>query len=541
MQELNASTGVLKKAIMSYNRQRTHMLLKKKIALSFFISGFIIAMLVAFESVSFIQLRKAITFLEITDTIRSKSLQLRRHEKNFFLYGSTKGDGEAREVHRYLGELNGILRSDVIAGMKGRLSSFQVLTAEYERRFTTIESSLKTLSSELEGLKTTSMKYAQFLPLIELTFLERPRLAASFLVRVFLLPSDHRLVAGLRELDSEIVELRKTGEDILGASKDLDKLERDNAERVIHTSQITMLALFSLFILTGLGTLFYITSDVVKKLGLLTAAVEKTGKGNFAPMSISSGIYNNDEVGTLIKTFNHMEEELAQREKELIQSKKLAAIGTLASGVAHELNNPLNNIYTTSQRLIKKAGDDVPPFITKALNDIFGETMRVKKIVSDLLDFARGRDPHLRPVEAGTLIAGVFRHLGNSIDTGKIKFDLSMHPREVVFEADQEQLEQVFINLFMNAVEAMSGEGEISVRVDEENDIVRIRVSDSGKGMSPETVEKLFEPFFTTKDKGTGLGLAIVFNIVQKHNGHVEVESEEGRGTSFIITLPKKT
>lgn len=516
------------------------MLLKKKIAISFFISGFIIAILVAFEFVSFIQLRKAITFLEITDTIRSKSLQVRRHEKNFFLYGSTRGDAEAKEVHRYLGELNGILLSDASAGMKGRRSSFLGLTAEYERRFTTIEESLETLSSELKGLKTTSMKYSQFYPLIEWTFLDRPRQAAYFLTKVFLLPRDHRLVSGLRELDSEIVALRKTGEDILGASKDLDKLERDNAERVIHTSQITMLVLFSLFIVVGLGTLFYITSNVVKKLGLLTDAVEKAGKGNFAPMSLSSGI-DNDEVGTLIKTFNHMEEELAQREKELIQSKKLAAIGTLASGVAHELNNPLNNIYTTSQRLIKKAGDDVPSVIKKALNDIFGETMRVKKIVSDLLDFARGREPHLRSVEAGALIEGVFRHLGNSVDTGKIKFDLSMHPREVVFEADQEQLEQVFINLFMNAIEAMSGVGEISVRVEEEKDVVRMRVSDSGKGMSTETVEKLFEPFFTTKDKGTGLGLAIVFNIVQKHNGHIEVESGEGRGTSFIITLPKKT
>lgn len=516
------------------------MLLKKKIALSFFISGFIIAILVAFESVSFIQLRKAITFLEISDTIRSKSLQLRRHEKNFFLYGSTNGYGEAKEVHRYLGELSDILRGNSLAGMRGRLSSFQTLTTEYERRFTTIESSLKTLSSEVEDLKKTSMKYPQFFPLIELNFLERPRLAAGFLVKVFRLPSDHKLVSGLRDLDSEIVELRKTGEDILGASKDLDKLERDNAEKVIHTSQVTMLALFSLFILTGLGTLFYITSDVVKKLGLLTAAAEKTGKGNFSPMSIPEEIHN-DEVGTLIKTFNRMEEELAKREKELIQSKKLAAIGTLASGVAHELNNPLNNIYTTSQRLIKKAGDDCPPFLKKSLHDIFSETMRVKKIVGDLLEFARGREPHLRPVELGGLIQGVYRHLGNSVDTGGIRFDLSMEPGEVVFDADQEQLEQVFINLFMNAAESMSGEGEISVRVREEAASVGIVVSDSGKGMSAGTLEKIFEPFYTTKDKGTGLGLAIVFNIIQKHNGRIDVESEEGKGTSFIITLPKKT
>jgi len=92
----------------------------------------------------------------------------------------------------------------------------------------------------------------------------------------------------------------------------------------------------------------------------------------------------------------------------------------------------------------------------------------------------------------------------------------------------------------MNAMEAMSGEGTISVSVEEEEEVVKIRVSDSGKGMPAETVEKIFEPFYTTKDKGTGLGLAIVFNIVQKHNGHIEVESEAGRGTSFIITLPKK-
>lgn len=524
--------------VISYNMDGFDMLLKKKIALSFFISGFIIAILVAFEFISFIQLRRAITFLEITDDIRSKSLQIRRHEKNFFLYGSTKGYDESMEVHRYLGELKGILRRDVSAAIKDRLSSFQRLTAEYERRFTGIESSLEDLYSEMRILKKTTMKYAQFFPLIELTFLERPGQAADFLEQVFFLSKNHRLVLGLRKLDSEIIALRKNGEDILGASKDIDKLERDNAERVIQISQITMLALFSLFILVGLGTLFYIMSDVVKKLGLLTAAVEKTGKGNFSPMSISSKI-NNDEVGTLIKTFNHMEEELAQREKELIQSKKLAAIGTLASGVAHELNNPLNNIYTTSQRLIKKADEECPPFLKKSLHDIFSETMRVKKIVGELLEFARGREPHLRPVELGTLIKGVYRHLGNSVDIKGIKFDVSLQPVEVVLAADQEQLEQIFINLFMNAAEAMSGEGEIRVKVKEETETVIIRVSDSGKGMSAETLEKIFEPFFTSKDKGTGLGLAIVFNIIQKHGGHIDVESKEGEGTSFIITLPK--
>jgi two-component system NtrC family sensor kinase len=242
----------------------------------------------------------------------------------------------------------------------------------------------------------------------------------------------------------------------------------------------------------------------------------------------------------LIQKFNAMEEQLVQREKELIQSKKLAAIGTLASGVAHELNNPLNNIYTTSQRLMKKAGDEFPPFVRKSLADIFSETMRVKKIVGDLLDFARGREPNIRQVELRSLIEGVYRHLGNSVDTGKIRFRLDLNPRQVVIDADQEQLEQVFINLFTNAVDAMSGEGDLEVVVDESAEDARIRVSDSGKGMPAEAVDKIFEPFYTTKGKGTGLGLAIVFNIVQKHNGRIKVESSPGKGTTFEITLPKR-
>jgi len=108
-----------------------------------------------------------------------------------------------------------------------------------------------------------------------------------------------------------------------------------------------------------------------------------------------------------------------------------------------------------------------------------------------------------------------------------------------VVYADPEQIERVFLNLFTNAIEAISEEGELLVSAEEEDHSVRIIVSDTGRGMPKEMTEKIFEPFFTTKDKGAGLGLAIVFNIIQKHNGDIRVESEEGKGTTFIITLPK--
>lgn len=165
--------------------------------------------------------------------------------------------------------------------------------------------------------------------------------------------------------------------------------------------------------------------------------------------------------------------------------------------------------------------------------------MRVKGIVGDLLEFARGREPHLMAVELRSFISGAYKHLSNTISMGTVRFSAELHPDEIVMYADPEQLEQVFINLFANAVDAMSGEGALTVKVEEEDNLVRIKVSDTGKGISRETLEKIFEPFYTTKDKGTGLGLAIVYNIIEKHHGEIRVESEEGRGTTFIIALPK--
>ncbi len=277
----------------------------------------------------------------------------------------------------------------------------------------------------------------------------------------------------------------------------------------------------------------------MRRLRLLTGVVERAGTGHFAPLPVAAGAGKSDEVETLIRTFNTMEEQLLAREKELLQSKKLAAIGTLAAGVAHELNNPLSNIYTTAQRLLKKSGDTGPDYLKRGLNDIFGETMRVKTIVSDLLGFARGREPNPRFVELRGLVGGAWAQLERVRDISGVRLRLTLVPEEIVICVDPEQLEQVFLNLFANACDAMAGAGELTVRAEEEETAVRIRVSDTGAGMSRETLDKIFEPFFTTKDKGTGLGLAIVFNIVQKHGGSIQAESAGGAGTSFVITLPK--
>ncbi|MEW6117305.1 MAG: ATP-binding protein [Nitrospirota bacterium] len=517
------------------------MSLKKKIALSFVISASVIAILVSFEYLNFVEIRKEIRHLEITDTIRSKSLQLRRHEKNFFLFPD-KAAEESKAIYQYLDEMSTLLSAILPVDRTGKLSHFKRLISEYRLRFNVIESSIRDLA---DALDSSPCRSRTFYPLIELTYREQPLRTAEFLRGLYSLPDDHRIITGLKVLDADINALRKTGEDILVYSKELDRVARVNVESTIHMSQIAIVVFFPLFFVTGIVTLFFIGKNVVNRLNLLIGVVEKTGEGHFAQVEVPSMKWGGDEVGVLIQKFNSMEQQLAQRDielekknKELLQTKKLAAIGTLASGVAHELNNPLNNIYISAQVLEREASNKCSPEVLETLNDILGQTVRVKRIVGDLLEFARGKEPQMREMELNELVMGAYKLVSTTVDTEKINFTLSSDPEKVAIHADPEQMERVFINLFTNAVDAMSGAGELWVRIRQINNMIEIKISDTGRGMPAEAVEKMFEPFYTTKDKGTGLGLAIVFNIIKKHAGDITASSEEGKGTTFTIILP---
>jgi len=514
------------------------MSLKKKIVLSFLLSAFIIALLSAFLYLNFVEIKKETVFLELADTIRSRSLQLRRHEKNFLLYVSNQ-QTEVRAIHETLAELEKIVEG-IPADRTAPVAELRAQIAVYREHFGDIAALLDEALRESGALKLDAA-YARVSGLVEANFLDQPLESVRYLRESLGLQGDRRFIAVLRELEARIAALRKSGEIILGATEAIDKDARTRVERSIAVSRTAILVVFPLFIVVGFGTLLFITGSVVQRLRLLTGVVERAGTGHFAALPVAAGAGRSDEVETLIRTFNTMEEQLLAREKELLQSKKLAAIGTLAAGVAHELNNPLSNIYTTAQRLLKKSGDSGPDYLKRGLSDIFGETMRVKTIVSDLLGFARGREPNPRFVELRGLVGGAWGQLERARDISGVRLQLTLVPEEIVICVDPEQLEQVFLNLFANACDAMGGAGELSVRADEEDTAVRIRVSDTGAGMSRETVDKIFEPFFTTKDKGTGLGLAIVFNIIQKHGGSMQAESTEGAGTTFVITLPKGT
>jgi two-component system NtrC family sensor kinase len=523
------------------------MSLKKKIALSFFISSFIIALLAMTEYISFLDIRKEIRNLEIADSMRSKSLQLRRHEKNFFLYPKRAAD-EVAEVYRYLEEMESLTADKVTADSTGRLVMFRGMLDEYRQRFDRIELAINSLSNQFGDAIRRIFKSDGAYELFRLTFREHPLPAAEFLEKTSSKSLDRRLIDGLKTMDAEIQALRRNGENILDFAKEMDRQARGRVDRVISFSQIAILIVFPIFFISGIGTLFLISRNVVSRLKLLTDSAERTGKGQFSAVAALPNLrWGNDEVGILMKEFNVMETQLAEREEELkrkseelLQSRKLAAIGTLASGVAHELNNPLNNIYISAQVLEKEAKQSCSPMVIGALHDILGQTVRVKNIVGDLLEFARGKDLRLGEVDLREIIMGAYKMVSTAVHVPDMTFSLDASSPDAFVEGDSEQLERVFINLFSNAMDAMRGlpRQELKIKIARDGRNAIIMVSDTGRGIPGTDLDKVFEPFYSTKDKGTGLGLAIVFNIVKKHGGEMRVESAEGSGTTFVITLP---
>jgi len=517
------------------------MSLQKKIILSFLISSTLIAVLAVFAYVNFIEIRKEIHYLELSDTLRSKTLQLRRHEKNFLLYRDVE---ELESVHTYIKEIRDILDQNRTPDTSGYLANLQVKIGDYERTFNTIEINAWKFLDNIEKLKPRNAAYALFFPLMESTFLESPAVNADQIRLLFRLNSDAEILLRLKELDTEITSLRKIGEEVLVLSKDLDTATREKVDRTIRISQTALLILFPLFLIVGFTALFVIIRSAVSQLRVLASAIEKTGKGDFSSLPNPS---KHDEVGVLIDAFNKMENDLIERDKEiarkndeLLQSRKLASIGTLASGVAHELNNPLNNIYLAAQILTREMQEQkMPGIIRETVSDIFSQTLRMKRIVGDLLEFAREKPPAFQKILITPLISDVLHNLIVSGEMEKVTVQISA-AEDIEMKADPHLMEQVFVNLFTNAIHAIEGSGSLTISASRADGVVKIEISDTGPGIPEKDIPRIFDPFFSTKEKGTGLGLAIVYNIIQKHYGKITVASSPGKGTTFTILMPEE-
>ncbi len=319
-------------------------------------------------------------------------------------------------------------------------------------------------------------------------------------------------------------------------------------QRFVDMKGRTILLFLGITLAGGMVSLiiaYFLAIDLLKPIRYLVAASRELSKGNFLYRidPVSEG-----ELGELEKMFNFMASSLKERDdtlkeqtqRQLIQSEKLASVGRLAAGVAHQINNPLTGVLTYSRLLLREKSEDDPQ--REDLQVIVDETMRCREIVKGLLEFSRQAEPRKKAVDMNSIIKNALNITKNQalLDNVNVITELSDQLPQIVI--DGKQIQEAFLNIILNAIDAMSEGGELCVAssMADSGQFVRIRFADTGSGVSPENLDKVFDPFFTTKDasKGTGLGLAVAYGIIEKHGGEIGMESAVGKGSTCIIDLP---
>jgi len=220
-------------------------------------------------------------------------------------------------------------------------------------------------------------------------------------------------------------------------------------------------------------------------------------------------------------------------------SQRLAALGRLTSGVAHEVKNPLNAMMIHLE-LIKERLDAPTQEVRQSLDVIGGEIRRLDRVVQGFLRFMRPHELEFKPIEVATLLQSAVVLVEAEWQSQGIRFSIEVAPGLPAVEADEELLRQALLNLIQNACQAMPRAGVVTVGARVENHTLCIEITDEGMGIPPEDVERIFALYYTTRPDGTGIGLSVVYRIVQMHDGSIDVRSELGRGTTMTIRLPSR-
>ncbi len=318
-------------------------------------------------------------------------------------------------------------------------------------------------------------------------------------------------------------------------------LSLDSAEQHMEEERKKALLSIGAAILSISGIIWLLIHQLVNKpVRRLVEATDAVAAGD---LGYRIEVLRDDELGKLEGSFNEMTERLAGAQSQLYQSNKMASVGQLAAGIAHEINNPLTGILTFSSLLLKEP--DQKPEVREDLETIVRETKRCRDIVKGLLDFSRQVPPRKTNVDLNKTVDRALNIVDHQFDVANIQVTRGLVDLLPPVRADANQILQVLINLLVNAAHAVESkkDGEIFVGTDlrtiDGKAHIEIKVADNGCGIPSENLAKIFEPFFTTRETGgTGLGLAVVWGIVNEHGGTISVDSKPNRGTTFTIHLP---
>ncbi len=431
-------------------------------------------------------LNRSLTNLELVEDLRENILEIRRYEKNYFLYR----DQESLLLTKY----HYIQAKNLISKIIKQVS---------EKTF------IAKINDLLDVLKLykAKMKFDQFLGG------KFPDTKTEKAIRV----------TGKKLVDTTEVLLREERRTIAAT-----------AQNALQWSLFFMVAMFLLFLMGA----HIITTKVIKPLAMIEKATEKVARGDFSP--IPQPKKNESQVDHLIIAFNRMAQELEAREEQIIHSRKIASLGTLVSGIAHELNNPINNIVITADVLNgrKNISEDRRSAL---INDILQQALRASEIVKNLLEFSRAETSGYKEIDLASALRETLQVAENHIVLSNVRLNLDIDDDLPKIMGNRQGLQQVFLNLITNAVQAMEDGGDLTIRATvEDDDKLRVEVQDTGTGIPEKDLPHIFDPFFTTKEvgKGTGLGLSVSFGIIKKHGGKISVKSKVGEGTTFTILLP---
>jgi signal transduction histidine kinase len=467
--------------------------LKRKI-IAGYIGGFLIILTIA--SIIFINLmfiEERVKFHTVITRFVDTVLEIRRYEKNYFLY---KQLDDLAEALKYIKIAINIVRTH-----RDKFDSVELHASSDNLREGTIsESAIQIL--------------LQYRELLGKDYMENPR------------PGN---------IEKEI---RKLGHDITEMAEILSESEGAMIRNMINSARRTLVVAVLFFFAGSLVIAFVVSTLVIRPLKELERSMQRIASGKFEMLPISS---EDNEIISLKEAFDRMIKEIFSQ-RDVIRSEKLTSLGTMLAGIAHEINNPLFNICTSAEILSEEIDSSDREFRKQMISQIIQETDRARDIVRSVLEFTRDREFSREKANLSNLFFETMRFIRSDIPPHiTIKIDI---PEELNVFVDRQKFQHVILNLLKNAVDSIPDEGreeKISIKAGmSHDDTVVITISDTGKGIPDDIIGRIFDPFFTTKDvgKGTGLGLFVTHNIIEQHKGKISVESQPGKGTTFTIKLP---